>query len=87
MAAYTFPGTGPAAQSWPEPSRSPRNSPHVQEFPAFDRSAFALRSDSGLAQLAAIRDGFGIDMCPLPTARPDPRLIRILANQHPGCGS
>lgn len=35
----------------------------VGRFPALDRAAFALRVDSNLAQLAAIRAGFGIGLC------------------------
>ena len=51
----------------------------LQSFPAFDRSAFALRADSDLAQLAAIRAGFGIGMCQVAVARRDPSLVRVLA--------
>lgn len=53
----------------------------IQHLPAFDRSAFALRADSDLAQLAAIRAGFGIGMCQVPVARRDPLLVRVLADQ------
>jgi len=52
----------------------------VERFPALDRSAFALRTDSDLAQLAAIRAGFGIGMCQTPVARRDPDLLRVLAD-------
>jgi DNA-binding transcriptional LysR family regulator len=45
---------------------------------AFQRRAFALRSDSDLAQLAAIRAGFGIGICQVPLARADRRLVRVL---------
>lgn len=52
----------------------------VERFPSFDRSAFALRADSDLAQLAAIRAGFGIGLCQVSVARHDPDLVRILAD-------
>ena len=42
------------------------------------RSMFALRSDSDLAQLAAIRAGFGIGICQAGIARRDPQLVRVL---------
>jgi DNA-binding transcriptional LysR family regulator len=50
----------------------------AQRFPSLARSAFALRSDSDLAQLAAIRAGFGVGFCQVPIARRDPNLVRIL---------
>jgi DNA-binding transcriptional LysR family regulator len=43
-----------------------------------DRNAFAFRSDNDLAQLAALRAGFGPGMCQVPLAVADPRLERIL---------
>ena len=49
-------------------------------FPTLNRSAFALRADSDLAQLAAIRAGFGIGICQVPVARRDPDLVRVLAD-------
>jgi DNA-binding transcriptional LysR family regulator len=52
----------------------------AQRFPSLTRSAFALRSDSDLAQLAAIRAGFGIGICQVAIARRDPNLVRILRN-------
>ncbi|MES2016078.1 MAG: LysR family transcriptional regulator [Pseudomonadota bacterium] len=42
------------------------------------RADFALRSDSHLAQLAAIRAGFGIGICQAALARRDPALVRVL---------
>lgn len=42
------------------------------------REAFALRSDSDLAQLAMLRAGFGIGVCHVPLARADRRLARVL---------
>ena len=50
----------------------------LEHFPALDRSNFALRADSDLAQLAAIRAGFGIGICQVPPARRDPDLVRVL---------
>jgi DNA-binding transcriptional LysR family regulator len=43
-----------------------------------DRQGFALRADSNLAQLAAIRAGFGIGLCQVGIAQRDPALVRIL---------
>jgi len=45
------------------------------------REQFALRTDNDLAQLAAVRAGFGIGACQLRIARRDPELIRVLADQ------
>ena len=42
------------------------------------RANFALRSDSDLAQLAALRAGFGIGICQAGIARRDPALVRVL---------
>lgn len=42
------------------------------------RAMFALRSDSDLAQLAAIRAGFGIGICQSRIARRDAKLVRVL---------
>ena len=44
----------------------------------FDRKMFALRSDSDLAQLAALRAGCGIGACQVGIARRDPDLVRVL---------
>ena len=49
-----------------------------QQFPMFTREAMALRSDSDLAQLAAIRAGFGIGVCQSALAARDGRLLRVL---------
>lgn len=48
-------------------------------FPELDRADFALRADSDIAQLAAIRAGFGIGFCQVQVARRDPDLVRVLA--------
>ncbi|NWA86133.1 LysR family transcriptional regulator [Pseudomonas sp. D2002] len=44
----------------------------------FERSAFALSSDSDLAQLALIRAGAGIGGCQVQLAKQDPHLRRVL---------
>ncbi|NBF04560.1 LysR family transcriptional regulator [Pseudomonas sp. Fl5BN2] len=51
-----------------------------QQYPMLTRGRFALRSDSDLAQLAAIRAGFGIGVCQSLLASADPRLVRVLAD-------
>lgn len=43
-----------------------------------EREMFALRTDSDLAQLAAIRAGCGIGVCQAGVARRDARLVRVL---------
>lgn len=50
----------------------------VARIPSLDRRGFALRADSNLAQLAAIRAGFGIGLCQVAIARRDPALVRVL---------
>lgn len=45
---------------------------------AFSRDNFALRTDSDLAQLAAIRAGFGVGMCQVRIAERDPALVRLM---------
>lgn len=50
----------------------------ARRYPALNRAAFALRADSDLAQLAAIRAGFGIGVCQVQVARRDPALVRVL---------
>ena len=52
-----------------------------RELGGVKREYFALRSDSDLAQLAAIRAGFGIGFCQVGLARRDPRLKRVLARR------
>jgi DNA-binding transcriptional LysR family regulator len=47
-------------------------------FGAFARSSLAFRADSDLAQLAAIRAGFGIGICQSALAKRDANLVRIL---------
>lgn len=50
-----------------------------QQYPLLSRGRFALRSDSDLAQLAALRAGFGIGVCQVRLASADPQLVRVLA--------
>jgi len=52
----------------------------LRRYPGFGREAYALRADSDLAQLAAIRAGFGIGLCQTPMGSRDPDLVRILAD-------
>lgn len=47
-------------------------------FPVFARAALAFRADSDLAQLAAIRAGFGIGVCQCALAAKDRELVRLL---------
>ena len=44
----------------------------------FSRENFALRTDSDIAQLAAIRAGFGIGICQVRLAERDPSLVRLM---------
>lgn len=53
----------------------------ARHFPALSRASFALRTDSDVAQLAAIRAGFGIGICQTSLAARDPQIIRVLANE------
>ena len=50
----------------------------LAHLPGIGRPSFALRTDSTLAQLAAIRAGFGIGLCQAAVARRDPTLVRVL---------
>jgi DNA-binding transcriptional LysR family regulator len=45
------------------------------------REDFSFRTDSHLAQLRAIRSGFGIGMCQTAIARRDPNLIHLMPEQ------
>jgi DNA-binding transcriptional LysR family regulator len=45
---------------------------------AFSRDNFALRTDSDVAQLAAIRAGYGIGFCQVRIAERNPSLVRLL---------
>ena len=52
-----------------------------RELGGLERAMFALRADSDLAQLAAIRAGFGIGVCQVNVARRDPQLVRLLPDE------
>jgi DNA-binding transcriptional LysR family regulator len=47
----------------------------------FTRDTFAFRSDSDLAQLAALRAGLGIGVCQLGIARRQKNLVRLLHSE------
>ena len=50
-------------------------------LPGWRREAFALRTDSDLAQLALIRSGSGIGICQVAIARRDDAIVRVLPKQ------
>ncbi|HTH59959.1 MAG TPA: LysR family transcriptional regulator [Paraburkholderia sp.] len=50
----------------------------VDQFPMFSRATLAFRADSHLAQLGAIRAGFGIGVCQSALAARDDALVRVL---------
>lgn len=50
----------------------------TERLTPLDRQGFALRAGSNLAQLAAIRAGFGIGLCQVRIAQRDPALVRVL---------
>ncbi|QRE76542.1 LysR family transcriptional regulator [Methylobacterium aquaticum] len=50
----------------------------MRAAPALGETPFAWRSDSTLAQLAALRAGFGLGACHTTLAARDPDLIRVL---------
>jgi len=52
-----------------------------EAYPSLTRELFAFRSDSDLAQLAAVRAGFGIGGCQHGVARRDPNLVHVLDDQ------
>jgi DNA-binding transcriptional LysR family regulator len=49
-----------------------------QRLPALRRSLFRLRTDSDVAQLSAIRAGYGIGACQLALGARDRNLVRVL---------
>lgn len=53
----------------------------LKQFPWLSRSMLAFRTDSDLAQLAAIRAGFGIGICQVALAARDAALQRLLPRQ------
>ncbi len=50
----------------------------LKQFPAFAREGLGFRADSELAQLAAMRAGFGIGVCQSAVAARETALIRVL---------
>jgi len=52
-------------------------------FPLWNRDAFAVRTDSDLAQLAMIRAGSGIGICQVNLAARDPQLVHVLPESLP----
>lgn len=50
-------------------------------IPGADSLHFSLRADSDIAQLRAIKAGFGIGICQTGLARRDPHLVRLLAEE------
>lgn len=50
----------------------------MRQLPGLALNGFALRTDSNLAQRAAIRAGFGIGLCQTAVARREPALVRVL---------
>jgi DNA-binding transcriptional LysR family regulator len=50
----------------------------ARRVPGFETIRFALRADSDIAQLVAIRAGFGIGICQVALARQNPDLERVL---------
>jgi DNA-binding transcriptional LysR family regulator len=51
------------------------------QLPWVQRSRFALRTDSDLAAIAALRAGFGIGFCQVGLARRNADLVRLFADQ------
>lgn len=54
---------------------------YAARLPEFGRVRFALRADSNMVQLQAIRAGFGIGVCQVPLGRRDPDLVRVLTDE------
>lgn len=52
-----------------------------RRYPVLTRDALAFRTDSDLANLAALRAGFGIGFCQVGLGRRDPSLVRVLPRQ------
>lgn len=59
--------------------------PHIRRLRPqgmpYAREHFALRTDSDLAALAALRAGFGLGFAQVNLARRDPQLVRLLASE------
>lgn len=52
-----------------------------EKFPVFKRANLSFRSDSDLANLAAIRAGYGIGICQVGLAARDRHLMRVLKEE------
>lgn len=52
-----------------------------EKLQGLGRGHFSLRANSDLAQLAAIRAGYGLGICQVPIAARDDRLVRVLKRQ------
>ena len=52
-----------------------------EKLQGLGREHFSLRANSDLAQLAAIRAGYGLGICQGPIAARDDRLVRVLERQ------
>ena len=52
-----------------------------KKFSVWRREAFAMRTDSALAQLALIRSGAGIGVCQAAIAQRDDKIVRVLPKQ------
>ncbi|WP_038401110.1 LysR family transcriptional regulator [Pseudomonas syringae] len=57
----------------------------LKQFPEFARASLAFRADSELAQLAAMRAGFGIGVCQSAVAARDTALVRVLPSAFSIC--
>lgn len=57
---------------------SPAKRAILARLPGYEKIPFALRLDNDLAQLAAIRAGFGLGICQVALARRPPALTRCL---------
>ncbi|TCT44992.1 LysR family transcriptional regulator [Martelella mediterranea] len=55
----------------------------LKAFPSLAIPDFSFRSDSNLAQLAAIRAGCGIGFCQVPLGRSNPDLVEVLKGKIP----
>ncbi|MGM3274680.1 LysR family transcriptional regulator [Ralstonia sp. 24A2] len=51
------------------------------QLPWIQRNRFALRTDSDLAAIAALRAGFGIGFCQVGLARRNPELVRLFVDE------
>jgi DNA-binding transcriptional LysR family regulator len=49
-----------------------------KRYPVLTRAALAFRTDSDLANLAALRAGYGIGICQVALGKSDPSLVRVL---------